>query len=285
MNYTQITIPLKDAEQSGILIAQLTEMGFEGFEEEDAGGEGDPQPRLHAFIPEEKFIPSIVEAVLAGWQTSYSQTTLAARNWNEEWEKNFSPVIVDDFCAIRASFHLPVPGVRHEIVITPKMSFGTGHHATTYMMIEAMQHLDFSGRLVLDFGTGTGVLAILAEKLGAAAILAIDNDDWSIENARENCGENNTLAVSVEKMDAITSTGVYHVILANINRNVILPQLSTIGQHLSEQGVIVISGLLQDDFEDVMSEAARFDLTLTGQTEKLNWICLRLEKGKDKQKK
>src|ERR1700730_12577648 len=122
MNYTQITIPLKDAEQSGILIARLSEIGFEGFEEEEeeAAGEGGPQLRLHAYIPEEKFLPSALQSVLAGWQTSYSQNTLAARNWNEEWEKNFSPVIAGDFCAIRASFHPSVPGVMHEIVITPK---------------------------------------------------------------------------------------------------------------------------------------------------------------------
>ncbi len=124
-------------------------------------------------------------------QLSFSKTIIEETNWNQVWESNFDPVIVDDFVAVRAHFHEPIKNVQHEIVITPKMSFGTGHHATTYMMMQQMRELDFAGKNVFDFGTGTGVLAILAEKLGAQKVIAIDNDDWSIENADENVKRNN----------------------------------------------------------------------------------------------
>ena len=129
--------------------------------------------------------------VLSHFKFIFKETLIPEANWNQVWESNFDPVIVDDFVAIRADFHEPVKGVSLEIIITPKMSFGTGHHATTYMMIEQMRELDFTGKSVFDFGTGTGVLAILAEKLGANKVIAVDNDEWSIENAEENFEKNN----------------------------------------------------------------------------------------------
>src|SRR5258706_6965141 len=183
--YIQITIDTKDGDESDIFVARLSQAGFEGFEEEPG--------KLHAFIPEtlydsgatEKII-SAVKGVADPYHSFFRIQWIEPKNWNAEWEKEFVPVIVEDFCCIRASFHQPVSTVRYDLVITPKMSFGTGHHATTYMMIATMQFLDFKNRSVLDFGTGTGVLAILAYKLGAGSVLAIDSDDWSIENAREN---------------------------------------------------------------------------------------------------
>ena len=135
----------------------------------------------------EKIIAEI-KGVADPFHTLFQKEVIEPRNWNAEWEKDFEPVIVDNFCAIRAQFHKPIPEVQYDLIITPKMSFGTGHHATTYMMIAAMQHLDFSESSVLDFGTGTGVLAILACKMGAGSVLAIDSDEWSIENATGKCG-------------------------------------------------------------------------------------------------
>ena len=132
------------------------------------------------------------------FQIGFSETTIEETNWNQVWESSFEPVVVDDFVAVRADFHEPIKGIKHEIVITPKMSFGTGHHATTYMMLEQMGKLDFKDKRVLDFGTGTGVLAILAEKMGAKKIIAIDNDEWSIENANENIKRNNCVAVELK---------------------------------------------------------------------------------------
>jgi ribosomal protein L11 methyltransferase len=211
----------------------------------------------------------------------YSTEELGEKNWNEEWEKNFQPVRVNTFCGVRAYFHERQEGVLHEVVITPKMSFGTGHHATTYMMIEAMQQVDFGGRTVLDFGTGTGVLAILAEKLGAAEITAIDNDDWSIANALENVAVNGANRVSVKKMDSLDSTGRFGVILANINKNVILSELPTMTQHLSEGGVILLSGLLEEDYGDIEVAASGHHFLITRKLAMANWICLQLEKMKE----
>lgn len=288
MTYLQITIILANTAEpnadgfqppSGtnlaeILIACLAESGYEGFEE--------TENCLHAFIPEEQFDRKELEDLLAGWQLEYSRTLIAQKNWNEEWERNFQPVVVGGFCAVRAFFHAPVEGVEHELIITPKMSFGTGHHATTYMMMEAMQYLDFAGVRVLDFGTGTGVLAILAERLGARQVLAIDHDEWSIENARENIAINRCRAISVEKKEEIPSKGLFEVILANINKNTILRELHAIGQHLADGGVILLSGLLQDDFEDIEKKAIQNNLSISVRVTKENWICLNLGKISNK---
>ena len=270
MNYIQITIQALAAELKDILIARLSEEGFEGFEEEEG--------RLHAFIPEERFEAAALDALLAEGQLHYERIDLPKTNWNEEWEKNFPPVVVDGFCGVRAYFHEPAAGVEYDLVITPKMSFGTGHHATTYMMLRSMRHLDIAGKTVLDFGTGTGVLAILAEKIGAARVLAIDHDDWCIENARENVLENLCTRISVEKMETIPDNELFFIILANINKNVILAELDAMRQHLSPGGVIVLSGLLQEDLADIGKKAAQYNLTISGRMTKDNWLCLQLER-------
>lgn len=270
MDYIQITIPVTDEPIREILIAQLSEYGYEGFEEQDSS--------LQAFIPEEKFNPAELSALLAAWDLPYSQDRLSEKNWNEEWEKNFQPVVVEGFCAIRASFHAPIKDVQQELIITPKMSFGTGHHATTYMMVAAMQHLDMIGKQVLDFGTGTGVLAILAEKLGAAGVLAIDYDQWSIENALENTTENHCSVISVVKADSMPRDQSFNIILANINKHVILQELHAIGQQLEKGGVILLSGLLHEDFEDIEKEALKNGLAITERMARGNWICLKLGK-------
>jgi ribosomal protein L11 methyltransferase len=158
------------------------------------------------------------------------------------------------------------------------MSFGTGHHATTYMMIKAMQHLDMKGKSVLDFGTGTGVLAILAERLGAGEVLAIDLDPWSIDNARENVKENHIRRVRVEQMDSIPDNILFDIILANINKHVILKELSRMKQQLKAGGVILLSGLLYDDTQDIENEALKNELPISERLSEGSWICLKLGK-------
>ncbi|HET7001601.1 MAG TPA: 50S ribosomal protein L11 methyltransferase, partial [Puia sp.] len=187
--YIEIIIGTSNTDESDILVARLSQSGFEGFEEEPG--------KLHAFIPETLYDATKIEKIIADikgvadpFHTLFQKEVIEPRNWNAEWEKDFEPVTVDHFCAIRAHFHNAVPGVKYDIIITPKMSFGTGHHATTYMMIAAMEHLDLRQKSVLDFGTGTGVLAILACKMGAEPVLAIDSDELSIDNARENIALN-----------------------------------------------------------------------------------------------
>lgn len=268
--HIQVTIPTTDFQE--VLIALLGEMGYEGFEQEEA--------LLHAFIPEAAFDEAVVRELLEAHGLTYSLQHIAERNWNAEWEANFQPVIVDGFCAIRAHFHPPVPEVEYELVITPKMSFGTGHHATTYMMLQAMRSVDLRGKRVLDFGTGTGVLAILAERLGAGSVLAIDNDDWSIGNARENVAENGCRRIEVLKKDRVADLGLFFdVILANINKHVIVSQLEALTQHLTQDGVIVLSGLLTDDAEEIENEAAKNNLSVSGRMTKGSWICLKTGKN------
>jgi ribosomal protein L11 methyltransferase len=270
MRFLQITIPVTDPSLQEILIALLPDLGYEGFEQQESA--------LQAFLPAESFDAAALETLLDRHKLSYSTAILEERNWNEEWEKSFQPVQVGHFCAVRAIFHPPIPGVTHELIVTPKMSFGTGHHATTYMMLEAMQHLDFQRKHVLDFGTGTGVLAILAEKLGAASILAIDNDDWSIENARENISENTCFSISAEKMDKIPTDRSFDIILANINKHVLLGEMRAIGQQLTIGGVILLSGLLENDFEEIENEAQTNNLSISEQMTKGSWICLKAQK-------
>ena len=271
MHHLQVTIPAADLSLQEMLIALLSTIGYEGFEQQDDA--------LQAFIPEAQFDAEALDGLLQ--QTpglSYSTVRLEEKNWNEEWEKNFQPVQVEGFCAIRAHFHAPVRGVIHELVITPKMSFGTGHHATTYMMLQAMKDLDFQGRRVLDFGAGTGVLAILAERLGAGQVLAIDNDDWSIDNASENVAANHCTRITVRKSDRIPAGEPFDIILANINKHVIVSQLAVMEQQLAPEGVILLSGLLIDDIKDIENEAVKTNLTVTLKMTKGQWICLRGEK-------
>jgi len=268
--HLHITIPAADISVQEILIARLEDLGYDGFQQEGS--------HLDAYVQEQKFNAAELEELLSRWQLGYTKQGVPEKNWNEEWEKNFQPVIIGDFCAVRASFHAPVTNVAHELVITPKMSFGTGHHATTYMMIKAMQHLDLKGKRVLDFGTGTGVLAILAERLGAEEALAIDLDPWSIDNARENVKENHIQRVKVEQMDTIPDSSLFDIILANINKHVILKELSRMKQQLKTGGVILLSGLLQDDAQDVENEALKNELPISERLSEGSWICLKLVK-------
>ena len=268
MNYLHFTFRPLVKEQQEILVAFLSEIGFEGFEESP--------DQLKAFISETSFDEAAFATVHIPDGVEVSKTIVPPTNWNAEWEKNFDPVVVGNFCAVRAHFHNPIPGVRYEVVITPKMSFGTGHHATTHMMIAYMESLNLSGKTVLDFGTGTGILAILAEFCGASHITAIDNDDWSIENAAENISNNHCKQIELFKADALNMQDRFDIILANINKNVLLGNMASIRQHLSPGGVVIISGLLSGDRQDIEAEALKHSLKITGQKDRQNWIVLEL---------
>ncbi len=274
--YIQITIETRDVPESDMLVARLSQAGFEGFEEEPG--------KLHAFIPETLYDVSTVEKIIAEikgiadpYHTLFKTEFIEPRNWNAEWEKDFEPVVVDQFCAIRAHFHAPVPGVSHDLIITPKMSFGTGHHATTYMMIAIMQGFDFRNHSVLDFGTGTGVLAILACKLGAGSVLAVDSDEWSIENAIENAALNGCTGIRIEQKDSLSGTGSFDFILANINLRVILEIMDLIWQHLTPSGVFIGSGVLESDEEKIRERANSCGFTMERLMVKDNWMSFSLK--------
>lgn len=262
MNSIRITITCKEQEQE-ILISQLNDLGASGFEQTDT--------HLIAYFPGLDFDSYEVNRLISPYP--HQTEELPEQNWNAVWESNFLPVRVEDFCGIRAEFHEPMEGVEHEIIITPKMSFGTGHHATTYMMVAQMEEIDFAGKGVFDFGTGTGILAILAEKLGAKSVDAIDVDDWSIENTRENARRNECNKIEVE-LTSVLPKKSYDVILANINRNVILQYINELDSILKPQGLILFSGLLKQDEETITAECNRLNYSIRKITEKNNWVSL-----------
>jgi ribosomal protein L11 methyltransferase len=243
--HIQITFPNLQPEQQELLIAHLFEAGFEGFEQ----NEND----LKAFIPQEAYDKKLLEELTFKYHLIFSEQIIPEQNWNAKWESGFQPVIVDDFVAIRADFHKQIPGIKHEIIITPKMSFGTGHHATTYMMVQRMKQIDFNGKTVFDFGTGTGILAILAEKLGAIEVVAIDNDDWSITNAAENFERNKCGKIKLGKDDSPHGDKRFDIILANINKNVILEHFALLIKQLKTKGILLLSGLLEKDEKDILT--------------------------------
>jgi len=268
-DHIQISFADLQPEQQDILVAHLAEIGFESFEEKEH--------TLNAFIPENHFDESLLQNIVFKFQLSYQQEKIPEKNWNETWESQFHPVIIDHFAGIRSEFHPPITTVQHEIIITPKMSFGTGHHATTRMMIEQMKEISFPGRSVLDFGTGTGILAILAKKLGAAGVVALDNDEWSIENARENFERNKVTSIQLTH-SAIDSIDVeFDIILANINKNTILENFGQLVEKLLKPGTVLISGILSED-ENAMEELAiKYGLQKVKVLTETNWCCLRFD--------
>lgn len=267
MKYAEVTFSYHTPEQKDTLIALLSDSHFDGFDE--SGNE------LKAYVPEDKFEEQPIAALAAKLGLTYSLSILPDINWNSAWESHFEPVTVDDFCTVRAAFHPPDPRTQQDIVITPKMSFGTGHHATTFMMIRQMRGIDFHEKHVLDYGTGTGVLAILAEKLGAADVVAADNDEWSINNATENLANNHCEKVRLLMTDTADIDGRFNVILANITRNVITGNFPFFISRLSHNGILLLSGLLEEDEDAIAHLAFKHDLTLEEKMSEKGWISLR----------
>lgn len=267
MDYTKVTLYQPGAEKRDMLVALLSGVGYEGFEEKN----GD----LLAYIPEDQFLQSDLDEVAGWFQVPCIVEVVKEQNWNELWESNFDPVVVEEFCTVRAAFHHITVATPYEVVITPKMSFGTGHHATTRLMIKIMQSLDFANKSVLDFGSGTGVLAILAEKLGASRVLAIDNDDWAINNATENVQTNDSRTTEVRKatLSEVVSEK-FDVILANINRHILVDNMALIGQRLAIGGTLVMSGLLAEDQAIITVAAADASLVVERMEELNGWIVL-----------
>jgi ribosomal protein L11 methyltransferase len=249
-----------------MVIASLSVFGFNGFEEKEdlliaTGQEGE--------VEEEE-----AGHWLKDQQISFRQTQIAEQNWNALWESNFSPVVVDDFAGVRAHFHPPNPEVRYDLLITPKMSFGTGHHATTRQMISLMRELPVAGARVFDFGTGTGVLAILAAKMGAAGVEAIDNDEWSINNASENFLANNCKHISLRLAENLEGIAPADIVLANINKHIILHFLPQIKALVKPGGFLLLSGLLQDDEQDIMAGFYETDFSAIKTSELSGWIAM-----------
>lgn len=258
-----------DEELQNILIAELEGIGFYAFEQTDN--------QLHAFIGDQQLDESTLSEIVNNYGLIYQKTMIKEENWNALWESNFQPVWVNNFCSIRADFHEPIKDVDYDIIITPKMSFGTGHHSTTHMMVNAMQHIDFKNKSVADFGTGTGILAILAEKLGAVSIDAVDYDEWSIENAKENISINNCKHIHLHQQNYFGSGKNYDIILANINRNVIADNAENMSKSLSNSGFLLLSGLLTEDGNYIVEIFLQYKFLKINTFHRNGWVCILLQ--------
>jgi len=253
MEYIEYTLTGFGPVDPEIVMAQLAALGFDSFTESADG--------IQAYIPRPLFNPQEVEDYLVGLKNDsgigYTSLIIPDQNWNAVWESAYEPVIVGGICMIRAPFHPPVAGMTYDIVIEPKMSFGTAHHATTAMMIELLMAEKLTGCQVLDMGCGTGVLAILAHKMGARQVIAMDNDDWAYRNACENALTNGADSVEVIQGDATAIPGDdYDLIVANINRNVLLHDIPFYVQALRQGGTLLMSGFYEDDLPAIRELAS-----------------------------
>jgi ribosomal protein L11 methyltransferase len=266
MHYLKYNFTIKNDAESEMLMALLSNAGFESFEETKGS--------LSAFIPQQNDDSIELDGILKIIPSLFTKQIIEPQNWNQKWERSFDPIQVDDFVAVRAAFHTPIVGVTHEIIITPKMSFGTGHHATTYMMMQQMKSIDFLGKQVVDYGSGTGLLAILAEKMGAKKIVAIDYDDWCIENASENIAANECANVALIKNDTIGQVSAFDVVLANINLNIILSNVNAIKNCCKPNATILLSGFLVNDLSQITSALKINGVNYISHLQNGEWICV-----------
>lgn len=276
MEYLEFKIACNEAYRE-ILIAVLAEIGFDSFLETETG--------IEAYITEDLFDRTAFDEVIAQYripgEISVEEGRMAKVNWNEEWEKNYDPIEVGDQVYVRASFHAPKEGVAHEIIINPKMSFGTGHHATTYLMLTHQLNLDHQGKRVIDIGSGTGILAIMAHKLGAGEVQALDIDEWCVENGEENFALNGLpdVKMGLGTIREVAPQGTFDIVLANINKNVLLDEMEVYADLVQPNGHLLLSGFYEHDIQDIVDKAQAFGLVLKDQKSKNNWAALVLQKN------
>lgn len=271
--YIEVRLRL-DADYNEILMAELAEIDFESFVEEEN--------ELLAYIPENDFSEESLKEIIAQFsefKVEYAFKILETVNWNEEWEKNYQPIEIDNLVRVCASYHAKNPNFKYEIVIDPKMSFGTGHHETTTMVMQLQLGLDHTQKNVLDVGSGTGILAILAEKLGATKLTAFDIEEWAYLNAVENAQLNNC-----QNIDVFQGTindcppAKYDIVLANINRNILLAEIPTYFQFLTANGTLIVSGFYEHDAADIIAKAKESGLSVVSQKVLNQWTAIHFER-------
>lgn len=278
MKYIEVQFICKPHSEtvSDVLADSLSEIGFESFVESNDG--------LVAYIPENSYSKSKIDDVLSQFllevKIDYQTKEIPDQNWNEEWEKNyFKPIIIDDRCIIHSSFHSIDKAYEYQIVIDPKMAFGTGHHQTTMLMMRNILSLNLQNKTVLDMGCGTAVLAILAEMRGAKKVTAIDIDEWAYNNALENIALNNMSAISVSCGGAeLLGEETFDVILANINRNILLQDIAIYTQVLNEGGILMMSGFYEEDLPIILDKCQENGLKYLHFLEQNNWVSVVLVK-------
>ena len=276
MYYTRLQV-ICDSEFSEILQAEISEAGFDTFMEIENGFE--------AYAEQENFDKNILHEIQQRYSAltplTFYQDKIEKKNWNEEWEKNYEPVIVDDRVIIRAGFHQPAKNYPHDIIITPKMSFGTGHHQTTHLMVKTQLEMDHANKVVMDAGCGTAVLAIMASKLGAKKIEAFDIDEWSVINGKENAEVNNCDNINIRqgKISDLTFEDDFDIILANINKNILLQEMHQYAAYLKPGGLLLLSGFYDQDIPDLLKSANQYSLTQVKSHERENWVSLLLKKS------
>ncbi|WP_430816023.1 50S ribosomal protein L11 methyltransferase [Carboxylicivirga sp. RSCT41] len=273
MEYTKVQVTVMPVNQiaNELLMAQMGEMGFESFEENDKG--------FNAYIPSNQYDSESVSAIvcpLEGIELSFQSEVIADQNWNDEWEKNFfQPIVIANKCVIRSSFHKIEHNAEHEIIIDPRMSFGTGHHETTGLIVQYILESDVKDLNVLDMGCGTAILGMLCSKKGAAKVTGIDIDEWAYNNALENIKLNNIANMDVLLGGAdLLNEQQYDLILANINRNILLNDMDKYAAVLKPGGHILFSGFYSEDVDSIDNIARKHNLELKSQKTDNNWTAL-----------
>ncbi|WP_143962822.1 50S ribosomal protein L11 methyltransferase [Litoribacter populi] len=276
MEYLEFKISCKQ-EFTEILIAELAEVGFDSFMENEEGFE--------AYAEDNNFDRTGFDEVIARYTAVAEISVLEGKmekvNWNTEWEKNYDPIQVGNQVYVRASFHASKPEIKHEIEINPKMSFGTGHHATTYLMLTHQLNLDHQGKSVIDIGSGTGILAIMAHKLGATEVQAFDIDDWCVDNGNENFDLNGMqhVRMGLGTIREVNPQGQFDIVLANINKNVLLDEMEAYEKLVMSSGHLLLSGFYDHDVVDIEQKATSLGFVKKDQKVKDKWTALVFEKG------
>ena len=275
MFFTRLKV-ITSADFAEILMAEVAEAGFDTFMENENGFE--------AYGEELKIDHELLESIRLKYihvqPLLFFTDKIKKQNWNKEWEKNVEPIIVEDQCLIRASFHNISKKYQYEIVITPKMSFGTGHHQTTYLMVKNQLTIDHKNKMVMDAGCGTAILSVMASKRGAKKVEAFDLDEWSVPNGKENAEINQCTNINIRQgtIRDFTWTTPFDIVLANINKNVLLDEMKLYAQNLKKEGLLLLSGFYEQDIPDLVHTAGKFGLQPERQDERETWAALLLKK-------